>query len=33
MDLSDDQWAVLDPLFRPRRRSDGRADLGATHAP
>jgi len=24
MDLTDTQWAVLDPLFRPRRRSDGR---------
>ena len=24
MDLTDAQWAVLDPLFRPRRRSDGR---------
>src|SRR6202035_1297508 len=24
MDLTDAQWAVLDPLFRPRRRTDGR---------
>ena len=24
MDLTDAQWAVLDPLFRPQRRSDGR---------
>jgi transposase len=24
MDLTDAQWAVLEPLFRPRRRSDGR---------
>ncbi len=24
MDLSDAQWAVLDPLFRPKRRDDGR---------
>src|SRR6266849_7516066 len=24
MDLTDKQWAVLDPIFRPRRRPDGR---------
>jgi len=24
MDLTDAQWAVLEPLFRPRRREDGR---------
>src|SRR5215831_12508996 len=24
MDLSDAQWAVLEPLFRPKRRDDGR---------
>jgi len=24
MDLTDKQWAVLEPLFRPRRRPDGR---------
>src|ERR1700719_383305 len=24
MDLTDAQWAVLNPLFRPQRRSDGR---------
>ena len=24
MDLSDAQWAVLEPLFRPKRRADGR---------
>ncbi len=24
MDLTDAQWAKLDPLFRPQRRSDGR---------
>jgi transposase len=24
MDLTDAQWAVLDPLFRPKRRADGR---------
>jgi transposase len=24
MDLTDAQWAVLDPRFRPRRRTDGR---------
>jgi transposase len=24
MDLTDAQWAVLEPTFRPRRRSDGR---------
>jgi transposase len=24
MDLTDAQWAVLDPLFRPKRRDDGR---------
>jgi transposase len=24
MDLTDAQWAVLEPLFRPKRRDDGR---------
>jgi transposase len=24
MDLADAQWAVLEPLFRPKRRVDGR---------
>lgn len=24
MDLTDKQWAVLEPVFRPRRRPDGR---------
>jgi transposase len=24
MDLTDAQWAVLEPIFRPRRRPDGR---------
>jgi hypothetical protein len=24
MDLTEAQWAVLDPLFRPKRRDDGR---------
>jgi len=24
MDLTDVQWAVLEPTFRPRRRPDGR---------
>ncbi len=24
MDLTDKQWAVLEPIFRPRRRVDGR---------
>jgi transposase len=24
MDLTDAQWAVLEPIFRPRRRADGR---------
>ena len=24
MDLTDAQWAVLEPMFRPRRRPDGR---------
>jgi len=24
MDLTDAQWAVLEPLFRPNRRADGR---------
>src|SRR5271163_234374 len=24
MDLTDAQWATLEPLFRPKRRSDGR---------
>src|ERR1700738_4699748 len=24
MDLTDAQWAVLEPLFRPKRRADGR---------
>src|SRR5713101_6986433 len=24
MDLTDAQWAVLEPLFRPKRREDGR---------
>ena len=24
MDLTDKQWAVLEPIFRPRRRPDGR---------
>jgi len=24
MDLTDKQWAVLEPMFRPRRRPDGR---------
>jgi hypothetical protein len=24
MDLTDAQWAVLEPTFRPRRRPDGR---------
>src|SRR5579862_7774258 len=24
MDLTDAQWAILEPVFRPKRRSDGR---------
>ena len=24
MDLTDAQWALLEPLFRPKRREDGR---------
>jgi transposase len=24
MDLTDAQWAILEPIFRPKRRSDGR---------
>jgi transposase len=24
MDLTDTQWAILEPVFRPRRRADGR---------
>src|SRR5215813_5466699 len=24
MDLTDEQWTVLEPAFRPRRRADGR---------
>ena len=24
MDLTDAQWAILEPLFRPKRRPDGR---------
>ena len=24
MDLTDKQWAILEPVFRPRRRADGR---------
>lgn len=24
MDLTEAQWAVLEPLFRPKRRADGR---------
>src|ERR671923_299385 len=24
MDITDAQWAVLEPLFRPKRRADGR---------
>ena len=24
MDLTDAQWAFLEPLFRPKRRADGR---------
>src|SRR3984893_15972997 len=28
MDLTDAQWAVLEPLFRPRRREDGRGRPG-----
>jgi len=24
MDVTDAQWAVLEPTFRPRRRPDGR---------
>ena len=24
MDLTDAQWAILEPMFRPKRRSDGR---------
>src|SRR5467141_4716009 len=42
MDLTDAQWAVLEPLFRPKRRADGRGRpwqdtravlslLGSTH--
>src|SRR5262245_3770435 len=28
MDLTDKQWAVLEPIFRPRRRPDGRGRPG-----
>src|SRR6202790_5100734 len=28
MDLTDAQWAVLEPLFRPKRRADGRGPPG-----
>src|SRR5579863_1919689 len=24
MDLTDKQWAIIEPLFRPKRRADGR---------
>jgi transposase len=30
MDLTDAQWAFLEPLFRPRRQEDGEADRGKT---
>lgn len=37
MDLTDKQWAVLEPVFRPRRRPDGRgrpwADLPPRYPP
>jgi len=32
MDLTDAQWAVLEPTFRPRRRPDGRASRGPIRA-
>ena len=27
MDLADAQWAILEPMFRPKRRSDVRVTL------
>ncbi|HXW06015.1 MAG TPA: hypothetical protein VD833_12330 [Vicinamibacterales bacterium] len=32
MDLTDVQWAVLEPTFRPRRRPDGRNRRGPIRA-
>jgi hypothetical protein len=32
MDLTDVQWAVLEPTFRPRRRPDGRGRRGPIRA-
>jgi hypothetical protein len=32
MDLTDAQWAVLEPTFRPRRRPDGRGRRGPIRA-
>jgi hypothetical protein len=32
MDLTDAQWAVLEPTFRPRRRPDGAAGRGPIRA-
>ena len=31
MDLTDAQWAFLEPLFRPRRGKMGEADPGKIH--
>ena len=32
MDMTDAQWAVLEPTFRPRRRPDGRGRRGPIRA-
>jgi transposase len=33
MDLTDAEWAVVEPLIpKPRRRKDGRCDRGAIRA-
>jgi hypothetical protein len=32
MDLTDVQWALLEPTFRPRRRPDGRGRRGPIRA-
>jgi hypothetical protein len=32
MDLTDVQWAVLEPTFRPHRRPDGRGRRGPIRA-
>jgi hypothetical protein len=30
MDLTDAEWAIMEPLFRARRRADGEVGLGRT---